>query len=688
MGKRNRTKKIRKLLFKIGLGVTALGIIFIAGVYGYAFILGPPNLTSDQNTIYYSEAGEVIGEERGQENRYWINLDEMPPELIDATLLTEDKRFYQHHGFDIKRILAAIISDIKTLSLKEGASTLSQQYARNLFLSHEKTWMRKLKEAFYTIRLEIFYSKDEILEGYLNTVYYGHGAYGIETASKYFFGKSADDLTVAEAAMLTGVPKGPTYYSPLNDEARATQRQQQILKNMHQENVISDEEFYLAEREDLQYAKHLDGKNNRIGPYFQDTVLNEAANILQLDVESIRSGGFEIFTTLNIEAQQALESSIQKNVPEDSEVEIGSLAMDPKSGAIRAMVGGRDYKRSPFNRTIQAKRMPGSTFKPFLYYAALHKGYTASTMQMSKPTTFELEDGNVYQPSNYNDYYANEPITLAQAIALSDNVYAVRTNMFLGTETLINTAKQFGINSELPDVPSLALGTGSVTMKEMVTGYGRLANGGKDINGYTIEQIVDREGKIIYERGEPSHRLVLDPQKVFILTQLMTGIFDESLNGYMSVTGSSIADQLSRTYAGKTGSTNTDSWMIGYSPNLVAGVWTGYDDNRRLEKPPERQYSRKIWAGFMEDVHEDLPVEHFDAPGGLVAVPIDPETGYRATPYCDSSTVMFFEKGTEPDYHCLEHMHGDEDGDIEELHEKDTTEEKGTFEKWFEVFFD
>ncbi|MUK89614.1 PBP1A family penicillin-binding protein [Ornithinibacillus sp. L9] len=686
MGKSFLSKKVSALLVKLALSIVAIGIIFVAGIYVVAYLMGPPNLTNEQNTIYYSDSGDVIGEEHGLENRYWVGLEKIPAELIDATLLTEDQRFFKHHGFDIKRIFGAIISDIKTFSLKEGASTLTQQYARNLFLSHEKTWNRKLKEAFYAIRLELFYSKEEILEGYLNTVYYGHGAYGIETASKYFFNKSADSLTLAEIAMLVGVPKGPTYYSPLNDEERATNRQQQILSAMFHENIISEEEYYLAKRENLEYTKTRLANQNNIGPYFQDTVLNEAANLLQIDMESIRSGGYQIHTTLHIDAQQALEESIATAIPDSSDIEVGSLAIDPTTGAIRAMVGGRDYEKSPFNRTIQARRMPGSTFKPFLYYAALQHGYTASTMLMSKPTAFELEDGNVYQPSNFNDYYAYEPITLAQAIALSDNVYAVRTNMYIGTNTLIDTAKQFGIHSDLPNVPSLALGTGAVTMKEMITGYGMLANGGKQINSYTIEKIVDREGNTIYERDHSNNKLVLDPKKAFILTQLLTGTFDQELNGYTAVTGSSISDHLTRTYAGKTGSTNPDSWMIGYSPNLVAGVWTGYDDNRSIDNPQERAYSKKVWAGFMEEVHKEMPEEHFDAPAGLVAVPVDPETGLRATPYCDASTVMFFEKGTEPENHCLEHFHEGDDGLGEE--EVEESDDKGVFEKWFEVFFD
>lgn len=232
MGYRFFKFKPKKVIKKIIISAFVITICSVIGIYLVSFLLGPPKLTSDQNTIYYSSSGDVIGEERGLENRYWVDLTAISPAMIDATLLIEDSRFFDHHGFDFKRIAGAVLKDIKTMSLKEGASTLTQQYARNLYLSHEKTWVRKLSEAFYTIRLEMFYSKREILEGYLNTVYYGHGAYGIEAASNYFFNKKANELSLAEASMLAGIPKGPTYYSPLNDEEKAKNRQMIILEKM------------------------------------------------------------------------------------------------------------------------------------------------------------------------------------------------------------------------------------------------------------------------------------------------------------------------------------------------------------------------------------------------------------------------------------------------------------------------
>ncbi len=671
--------KKSKLILLIPISMFILGVVCLAGVYLASFLLGPPELTTDQNTIYYSINEEVIGEERGAENRYWVDLEEMSPQLINATLAIEDQHFYDHNGFDLKRIAGAVLSDLKSFSLKEGASTLTQQYARNLYLTHEKTWSRKLKEAFHTVRIEMYYSKNEILEGYLNTIYYGHGAHGIEAASRYFFNKSAEDLSLAEASMLAAIPKGPTYYSPLNDRDNAEQRQERILRLMQDDGDITEQEYFLASRENLAFSEQEEREKIAAAPYFQDTVLIAAANILNVESDLVRSGGYEIHTTLDVDLQQKLERSTKKVIQPESEINIGAMAMDPDSGGIRALVGGRNYQKSQFNRAVSAKRMPGSAFKPFLYYAALNNGYKSNTMLMSKPTAFELEDGKVYQPSNYNGYYANQEIPLAQAIALSDNVYAVRTNLFLGAETLVETAKKVGIDGDLPAVPSLALGTAAVSVEDMVTGYSTIANGGNQIEGHTITKIIDRHGNTVFKRNQKEGKQVLDPKSAFILTHLMTGMFDRSLDGYMAVTGSSIANQLSRTYAGKSGTTNTDSWMIGYSPSLVAGIWTGYDNNDPMVKTEEVRYAKNVWASFMEAAHEEKPLQRFTAPSGVVGIPIDPASGERATTYCDTSRVMYFEKGTEPAKYCSVHL---PDGKSEE-----DKKQKGMLQEWFDKLF-
>lgn len=679
---------MKELLLKYKLlsgliGFVLLIFVSLAGIYLASFLMGPPPLKAEQNTIYYSAADTVIGEEKGAESRYWVKLDDISPYLKKATLAIEDQHFYEHNGFDYSRIASAILKNMKNNSLKEGASTLTQQYARNLYLSFEKTWTRKIKEAFYTVRLEMYYSKDELLEGYLNTIYYGHGAYGIEAASRYFFDKSADELSLAEAAMLAAVPKGPSYYSPLNNKENATRRQQQILSEMKNQGIINQQEYFLATHAELQYAEPSDHIQKAVAPYFQDTVLLEAAKKLDLDQEKIRSGGYKIYTTLNTDMQQQLERKVAHTINHSSDIQIGAIGMDPENGAIRALVGGRDYSESKFNRAFRAKRMAGSSFKPFLYYAALTHGYTPATMLSSKPTAFELSDGEVYQPSNYNGYYAYKPITLAQALALSDNVYAVKTNLYLGVDKLIDSARLFGIDSKLPAVPSLALGTATVSVEEMVTGYGILANGGQRIHSHTIRKIVDRNENVVYALPKEEGKQILDKKKAFILTDLMKGMFDHSLDGYMAVTGSPVADKLTRDYAGKSGTTASDSWMIGFSPHLVTGVWTGYDDNRDLVKATEHRYAKEIWAGFMEDAHKELPKVDTDIPNGVVGVWVNPESGGIATKYCPDGSLMYFEKGNVPTKHCTKQLTG-------EVQEKDPPKDehnKGVFEKIFDYLF-
>lgn len=667
------------------IGMVLLIVVSFAGIYFSSFLLGPPPLTAEQNTVYYSAAGTVIGEEKGVESRYWVELNEMSPYFKKAILAIEDQDFYQHNGFDFSRIGGAVLKNIKNMSLQEGASTLSQQYARNLYLSHEKTWTRKVKEAFNTVRLEMYYSKDELLEGYINTIYYGHGAYGIEAASRYFFNKSADELALAEAAMLAAIPKGPTYYSPFNNIENATRRQKQILYEMKEQDVINEQEYFLATHAKLDYAEESAQTKKVIAPYFQDTVLLEAANKLDLDREKVRSGGYKIHTTLNVGMQENLEKEVARTVNPSSSIQIGAIGMDPENGAIRALVGGRDYSESQFNRAIRAKRMAGSSFKPFLYYAALTHGFTPATMLMSKPTAFELADGKVYQPSNYNGYYAYKPITLAQALALSDNVYAVKTSLFLGVDKLIDSARKFGIDSKLPSVPSLALGTASVSVEDMVNGYGILANGGQRIESYTIKKIIDRNGDVVYELPEKGGKQILDKEKAFILTDLMKGMFDHSLDGYMAVTGSPVENMLTRDYAGKSGTTASDSWMIGFSPHLVTGIWVGYDDNRDLVKAEENRYAKSIWAGFMESAHKGLPKVDVDVPNGVVGAWIDPASGGLPTPYCPSGTLMYFEKENVPATHCKAHLPVDED-DKEKEPPKDA-HKKGVFEKIVDYLF-
>lgn len=647
---------IRRMFF---LSIYFLFVIaFMIGcslVVLYSF--GPPPLEEHKEVTIVASNGEQINDTK----QTLDSLDSVPDYVIEGLLLAEDKQFYSHYGIDPRGIIRALIRNIEAGKLKEGASTITQQLARNLYLSHDKTWSRKMKELYYTIRLEMFYDKDELLRTYLNTVYFGHGAYGIEEASAYYFNKTTEELTLAEASMLIGIPKGPTYYSPYNNRDNAEKRQQFILNLLKNAEVITEAAYYEALNETLPLAKsnQLARDNTH---YFLDFVWQEATEKLHFNEQSLRTKGATIETTLDVMLQKESERLVAREIEESEQREVAITAIDQETGAIRQMLGGKQYKESPFNRAVHSKRMVGSTFKPLLYYVALENGFTATTMLQSEPTAF-LVDNDVYEPSNYNNYYAYEPITLAQALALSDNIYAVKTHLFLGAENVANWAKKFGITTSIPEVASLALGSASIPLIEMVQSYGTIANGGYTIEPYAIERVVTDNGEVLYEREKKEKERILDKQKAFLLTHLMTGMFDRRLNGYMEVTGASLIDQLhpAHDFAGKSGTTSSDSWMIGFSPKLVAGVWTGYDDNRPLTKTSERAFAKKAWAHLMQKYHEkESDPLTFEAPEGIVEAIIDVQSGLLATEACEVTRKTYFEQGTEPTTYCTEHFASEE----------------------------
>ncbi|MBP2242537.1 1A family penicillin-binding protein [Cytobacillus eiseniae] len=644
----------------IGLIGFGLAVLIGAGVLLYAKILGPPPLTVPQSTLFYSNDGTVIGESHNGQKRYWVELDQISPDLIDATIAIEDRKFYSHHGFDYKRIVGALIADIKAMAKVQGASTISQQYARNLFLAHEKTWKRKLLEAFYTIRLEMNYSKEEILEGYLNTIYYGHGAYGAEAASQYFFGKHAGELTLSEAAMLAGIPKGASIYSPFKSMENAKRRQKLILHTMTTSKIIDKKEAADAYNEELTYnGKHLHTRT-KSAPYFQDAVRHILKTELNIDDRVIELGGLRVYTTIDLKQQEVAEKTVERYISEESDIQVGLVAMNPKNGHVMAMVGGKNYEESPFNRAVQAVRQPGSTMKPLLYYAALEKGFTPSTVMRSEQTTFHFEENRPdYTPKNFNSQYANGEITMAQALALSDNIFAVKTHLFLGEDTLVNTAKKFGITSKMTNVPSLALGTSGVRVIEMANAYSILANGGKKVTPTMVTRVENYQGDVIYEQKNETIP-ILKPELAYVMTQMMTGMFDPKLNGYTSVTGSTVANQMTRTYAGKSGTTDTDSWMVGYSPQLVSAVWTGYDKGKTITLSADKAYAKNIWVRFMEDTLKGTPAKSFLAPKGTIGVYVNPENGKLATENCPVKRFTYFVAGTEPTEYCTEHLLHDE----------------------------
>lgn len=678
-----KTKRFLRLSFLALLIILTIFAIFIIGLLIYAKILGPPPLSVSQSSLYYSSDGAVIGESNNGEKRYWVELEDVSEDLINATISIEDQSFYDHHGFDYKRIAGAVLADIKAMEKVQGASTISQQYARNLFLTLDKTWKRKMSEAFYTIRLEMNYDKKQILEGYLNTINYGQKAYGIEAASQFYFGKSAKDLSLAEASMLAGIPKGPSIYSPLGHLDKAKARQKIILQSMVRNRYITQTEAEQAEREKLKIVGEHSYHQAQIAPYFQDTVKHLLKSKLGLDDRTIELGGLHVYTTLNTDQQEIAETVIAETISENSTIQVGLAAMDPNTGFVSALVGGRSYQDSQYNRAVQASRQPGSTIKPILYYAALEKGFTPATMMKSEPTTFRFDDGRAkYTPHNFNSKYANGDITMAQALALSDNIFAVKTHLFLGQDELIEKAKQFGIQSKMAKVPSLALGTSGVRVIDMVNAYSLLANGGKEVEPVFITKVEDYQGNVLYQY-EPPRGQILDPKLTFVMNQMMTGMFDKKLNGYSSVTGSTIAGQMTRQYAGKSGSTNSDSWMIGYTPQLTAGIWTGYDGGNAITLNADKLYAKNIWIRFMERALQNEPIKTFKQPKGVIAVPIDPESGKIATDDCPVSRLTYFVEGTEPTDYCDQHLN--EDG-LPHRHNKSEKEHRNWLKRFFRWF--
>ncbi|SDH89497.1 penicillin-binding protein, 1A family [Alteribacillus persepolensis] len=677
-------RKLLRCMLLAGVLFTSSALVIVTS----AIVLEAPPIQVDQTTVFYGADHSVIGESHHGNKRYWIELEDISPSLIDAVISVEDREFYEHNGFDIPRIMSAIAANIKSGSKAQGASTITQQYARNLFLTHDKTWSRKLEEAFYALRLETHYDKEDILEGYLNTIYFGHGAYGIEAASKLYFDKSASQLTLSEASLLAGIPKGPSYYSPFSYPDRAKGRQRVVLASMEATGAITTTERQQAEQTEWELEPPGQLADERTGPYFQDHI-EQLIESTDLNPQLMERGGLHVYTTLDPELQQLAEKWVELETPKDSDIQAALAVIDPHSGDVRALVGGKNYEESTYNRVIHAKRQPGSAIKPFLYYAALESGFTPLTSFRSEPTEFQTgTDGNTYTPGNYGEKYANDFIDLEEALAVSDNIYAMKTHLFLGPDALVNTAEKVGITTELDPIPSLALGTQGVRIIDMAAGYSALTNGGQSVKPRFIQKITDSQGNVLMEQKQETKQ-VLDPKKSYVLTDMMQSMFDLSLDSYTSATGASIAHLIDRPLAGKSGSTDYDSWMVGSSPQLTTAVWVGYDDNREMNHAQEGQVSKRIWAQFMREGLEDELKLAFSPPDGIVKTDIDPETGLLSSEECGPSRTIAFEAGTEPTKSCTDEMEKEaQDGEHRDQHENKLPEKEEKFfdrlKKWFE----
>ncbi|MFH1368648.1 MAG: PBP1A family penicillin-binding protein [Elusimicrobiota bacterium] len=665
--------------------ILILLVIFSAAGYIRALVMSLPPIhlledyTPSLVTKIYDYKGELITE-LFTERRTFIPLREIPVDLQNAVLAIEDDKFFKHWGISPRGILRASVNNLIKRRVSQGGSTITQQLAKQIFLTPERTINRKIKELLLTIQLERNFSKEEILQLYLNQIYLGSGAYGVESASKMYFGKHVKDLTLAECAMLAGLPRAPNYYSPFNNVDRTIQRRATVLRRMVQLKHITPEEEIKANTEPINSQKV--AIPTAIAPYFIEYIR------IQLEPkygsDAIYRGGLSIYTTLDKKAQESAEKALEQTLEAfDTErksyfeqkkttftkVQGSLVAIDPKTGGIRALVGGRDFRESQFNRALQARRQPGSSFKPFIYTAAIENGFTPASIIEDSPLIY-INDGRdwrltsratdyletlppdwlkdpmkVWAPENYNKKYYGK-VLLRSALEHSLNSCAILLLQDVGPMRAIDYARRMGIASPLTNTLSLALGSSDVTLMEMVSAMSVLASGGIRTQPYAVVRIEDKDGRIL-EENQPLEEAVLSPQTCFIMTHLLQGVVQRG-------TGMA-ALSLGRPCAGKTGTTNdfTDAWYLGYTPQLVAGVWVGYDDRLWLgNKMTGGRISCPIWTDFMKGALAGQPALNFTPPDGIIFSLIDPQTGLLALSKTPGAYLESFAKGTEPkDYY-------------------------------------
>ena len=636
-----------KFLYIVRLLIILFFIIIIAtfGIYVYAYITPKFYINNNNdNIVLYDINGNNLFENN---NNNYVKLDEISDNVKNAIISIEDKNFYSHKGFDFLRILKASLINIKSGTIKQGASTISQQYVKNLYLTFDKTWKRKIEEAFLTVELETHYNKDEILEGYLNTIDFGAGNYGIKEASNYYFNKEPNELTIEEATIIVGIPKSPTYYNPIINYDNAKRRQKDVLNSLYKNGYITKNDI------DTIYNKELNfyGKYNKTELssiyYYKDAVIDELKSLKQIPKSLLETKGLKIYTNLDVNIQKLLEKNINDEM-KDTTMQVASIVVEPKTGKIKALIGGKDYSKSQFNRATSSKRQVGSTIKPFLYYSALENGFTPSSTFLSERTTFNIGE-ETYSPKNAGNIYANKNISMMAAISYSDNIYAMKTHLFLGMDSLSKIAKRVNIKTKIEENASSALGTSEINMIDYSNGFITLANEGKHENPHLIEKIVDNEGNTIYEY-KYANTYILNKKYVYILNDLLSKTYDYRLIGYSSPTLLSISNFIDSKYAVKSGSTSNDYWTIGYNPNYLVMVWTGNDNNDSL-KNSESKIPKRIWAKTINNIYDNKK-EWYEIPNGIVEDTIDFISGEKK----ENGIACFYEKGSEPSFYIYKKL--------------------------------
>ncbi len=711
-------------------------------------------------TEVYSSDGELIGRFY-KEKRIVIPLEDMPDHLIKAFIAAEDARFYEHSGLDFVGIARAMIKNLTAGKIEQGASTITQQVARSLLLKNmERTYRRKVREAILALQIEKNFSKDRILFLYLNQIYLGHGAYGVEAAAWTYFGKPASELSLAEAALLAGLPQAPARYSPMRHMERAKARQRYVLQRMREEGFITPQEEKEAYAQPIALASNKESVFAR-APYFTEYVRQYLLE--RYGKERLYGGGLKVYTTVNLKMQEAARKALDRGLREldkregyrgplrhlgpdemdayledmalqlegvdltpgkilealvvevndehqEARVRMGDtngvlplsqmkwarkpdplvpyyhpkaklskvsealqpgdvilvrlvdkkdgnwvvaleqtplvqgalLCMEPGTGKVRAMVGGRDFFESQFNRAIQARRQPGSAFKPIIYAAALDWGLSPAHVIMDSPFISDQNpDDIVWKPRNYKGRFFG-PTILRTALAKSRNVITVKILRKIGIEYAVAYARRLGITSPLSPDLSLALGSSGLSLLELTRAYCTFANGGTLISPIFVERVEDRTGMVI-EENQPFGEQAIAPETAYVMTDLLKAVVQEGTGWRIKA--------LKRPAAGKTGTTNDlrDAWFLGYTPQLVTGVWVGYDDHRPMGKGETgSRAASPIWLYFMAEALKGSPARDFDIPPGVVFAKIDARTGLLASPYSKKTVFQAFKQGTEP----------------------------------------
>lgn len=593
-----------------------------------------------------------------QEQRIEIPLTSVSPHLVDAILSIEDQRFYEHGGIDVVRIAGAALSNVRAGRRAQGGSTITQQLARQSFLTPQKTFRRKFTEMVVAARLEDQFTKDEILAFYLNKVYFGDGLYGVEAASLGYLGKSASQVSVAEAALLAGLVQSPSAYAPTVNLDRATARRNVVLGAMRDAGAIDEATYDGAVVEPVQLDDAL-RRGEQYGQYFKEEVRRFLVD--RFGWERVYTGGLKVYTTVDLDMQQAAEAEVTRALgdieqrqgtrpdgdDEADPLQAALVAMDPLTGEVRALVGGRDFAESSFSRATQARRQPGSAFKPFVYAAALEQGFLPSMVITNLDDPVMTLEGEWVPEDGHTE---DESMTMRTALRTSSNRAAVRMLEQVGIPVAVRYAKELGMGS-VPAVPSLALGSGEVTLASMTAAYAAFANGGLVPTPIYVRRVETTEGEVLYEEAPSLHRAV-SASTAYVMATMLADAVDAGTGASVRRAG------FTRPAAGKTGTTNDyhDAWFVGFTPRLTAGVWIGYDQPRTIMTGGyASELAAPLWGRFMRVATRNDKREWLDAPPTITSVSICPLSGKRATGECHEAYTEHFVHGTEPGEYCPLH---------------------------------